>query len=209
MAKMETKPIDIRWLVVMNFMVMGWVVLSLWKPTQIPALVSLKTETAMVIVTIVIAASSAFTAWTQHKQHKHDKKVANVNHQFALYEKRLEAYEALDEFNGSFMKSGSVDLKDHNVFVNKITYLMFLLPEQQEGYIKEFRKKSFDAAIQHRRWSRLVGKRLDHGLSDNEELQIDDAFEKMTANEEWIYKQWSEGKIYEEFEPLLRIPNEI
>ena len=110
--KLETKPINITWLIVMNFMLIGWFAFSLWKPEQVPAFT---TQMAMVGVTVAIAVSTAVATWVQFQQHKmqkehhvHEIKIANVNHQFALYEKRLEAYKALDDFLLSCIQHGRV-----------------------------------------------------------------------------------------------------
>lgn len=214
MAKLETKPVDIKWLIVMNFIMMFWVVFSLWKPLQLP---NFKIEYAMLLATAVIAISAFATVRVQIDQrrmqkehHEHDIQIANVNHKFALFEKRLDAYKALEDFLVKFILDGHITHENHRSFNQIIGCFLFLIPEQQEGFINELRQKIKKAMTAHRNWSFLVKiKNEERPLTDIEERAKAAFLLEMQINENWIFNQWKEGRLKEEFEPLLKIPSEV
>lgn len=166
--------------------------------------------TAATLATISIAILTFFLFWIQFFQHRHERRTSSANYKVALFDKRLNVFDNIEEYFSSFMREGRPSIEEVMKLRAKVRNANFLFPPEPLKFVQEVVNKSFEyqkfylvrEPLRERAWNK-------EELSEEEVARKDAALERMHAIQNWFLEQIQSERLRKEFSPYISLPQSL
>jgi len=162
------------------------------------------------LATLAIAVFTIALFILQFFQHRHDKKVARANYKLALFERRMEIFNAIEDMFSQFWRDGRPPLDAAVKLRHAARNAEFIFPEKPLQFIEEIIEKSFEHRKATLNWEPLRKRAYDgEVLSKNEVRHKKLALAERQVVESWFHQQTEDKRLKIEFGPYLKLPESV
>lgn len=162
------------------------------------------------LATVSVAIVALVAVILQTRQFKHDKKVAEANYKFSLYEKRLAVYYAVLRFAQEFFKNRTADNTLLPEFDSQTSAANFLFGDDIVELVKNTRSKFIEHELASVRWEPLREKAFSgQQLSKEEERQKNKYATQRHEIAKWFLDNTDHKALKKAFGSYLELPEDL